>query len=254
MKMNNIDRTQIRKKIIRRAVQKTLCLLVAAAMLMAVPIMATAESSTSTTGTPTTENAQTHHVTDTHSAPMAPAYKAKAKADGRSHIKVSWSKVKDVSGYSVYRSTKSTKLGKKVYTAKKAAKKSWKDNNAAVDKTYYYTVKAWSKTDGKKKTVATIKTKKVKNALKYKDSFDAKTFAYSGGGTTASGKKARVGLVAVDPNVIKLGTWLYVEGYGLCQAADTGGAIKGKKIDLYMDSVAECYQWGVQEKQVYVLE
>jgi 3D (Asp-Asp-Asp) domain-containing protein len=63
-----------------------------------------------------------------------------------------------------------------------------------------------------------------------------------------------MGRVAVDPSVIDLGTWLYIEGYGLCQAADTGGAIKGNKIDLYMNSTSDCHQWGVRNKKVYVLE
>jgi 3D (Asp-Asp-Asp) domain-containing protein len=181
-------------------------------------------------------------------------YKVKAKADGRSHVKINWSKVKGATGYSVYRSTKPGKLGKRIYTTEKAKKKSWKDESPVIDKTYYYTVKAWKKATGKKITIATIHAKKVKNALKYKKSFEVKTVAYSGGGTTASGKKARVGLVAVDPNVIALGTWLYVEGYGLCQAADTGGAIKGKKIDLYMNHESECYTWGVRYKHVYILK
>ena len=60
-----------------------------------------------------------------------------------------------------------------------------------------------------------------------------KATAYSGGGYCANGKRCKVGRVAVDPNVVPLGTWLYVKGYGFCQACDTGGAIKGKRIDLY---------------------
>jgi 3D (Asp-Asp-Asp) domain-containing protein len=183
----------------------------------------------------------------------APVYKARAKADGRSHIKINWSKVKNADGYTVYRSEKADKPGKKIYTTDKTSKKSYKDKTASVGKKYWYTVKAWKKVNGKRETIAVIKAKKVKNSLKYESSFQAKTYAYSGGGTTASGKRARVGRVAVDPNVIKLGTWLYIEDYGLCQAADTGGAIKGNKIDLYMNSTSDCYQWGIRHKQVYIL-
>jgi 3D (Asp-Asp-Asp) domain-containing protein len=184
----------------------------------------------------------------------APAYKVTAKADGKSHIKVKWSKVQDADGYTVYRSAEKDKLGTKIYTTEKASTLSHKDEKAAVDKKNWYTVKAWKKVNCKKATIAVIKAKKVKNSLKYKSSLQAKTYAYSGGGTTASGKKAQVGRVAVDPRVIELGTWLYIEDYGLCQAADTGGAIKGNKIDLYMDSESDCYEWGIRHKKVYILE
>jgi 3D (Asp-Asp-Asp) domain-containing protein len=57
-----------------------------------------------------------------------------------------------------------------------------------------------------------------------------------GRGITATGLKARYGVVAVDPRFIPLGTRLYVEGYGYAIAADTGGAIKGNRIDLCVDS------------------
>lgn len=55
-------------------------------------------------------------------------------------------------------------------------------------------------------------------------------------GQTASGLKPQVGVVAVDPRVIPLGTKLYIEGYGEAIAGDTGGAIKGHKIDLFFNS------------------
>ncbi|MBN1260606.1 MAG: DUF348 domain-containing protein [Anaerolineae bacterium] len=51
-------------------------------------------------------------------------------------------------------------------------------------------------------------------------------------GYTATGLKMDDGIVAVDPRVIRLGTKVYVPGYGVGLAADTGGAIKGKRIDL----------------------
>ena len=57
-----------------------------------------------------------------------------------------------------------------------------------------------------------------------------------GRGITASGLKARFGVVAVDPRFIPLGTKLYVEGYGYAIAADTGGAIKRNRIDLCVDN------------------
>lgn len=74
------------------------------------------------------------------------------------------------------------------------------------------------------------------------------------GSLTKSGTLSRVGAVAVDPEVIPLGTRLYVEGYGYCVAEDTGGLIKGNRIDLYFDSEEECIDWGVRNVTVYILD
>lgn len=75
----------------------------------------------------------------------------------------------------------------------------------------------------------------------------------SGSGKTATGIQARFGIAAVDPRVIPLGTLLYVEGYGLALAADTGGAIKGNKIDLCFNERSECNKWGRRSVRVHVL-
>ncbi|MDR1642444.1 MAG: G5 domain-containing protein [Clostridiales bacterium] len=73
-------------------------------------------------------------------------------------------------------------------------------------------------------------------------------------GITASGMKVAHGVVAVDPRVIPLGTKLYIEGYGYSIAADTGGAIKGNKIDLYMETLQAARQFGRRNVTVYVLK
>jgi 3D (Asp-Asp-Asp) domain-containing protein len=87
----------------------------------------------------------------------------------------------------------------------------------------------------------------------YVKELDMFAYAYSNGGTGASGIPMRRGLIAVDPSVIPLGTKLYVEGYGFAIAADTGGIIKGNVIDLYMDTVAECLKFGKKMLKVYIL-
>ncbi len=79
-------------------------------------------------------------------------------------------------------------------------------------------------------------------------------------GITATGTVARVGAVAVDPRYIPLGTKMYIVSndgkyvYGYCVAEDTGGSIKGMKIDLYFDTVAECWDFGVRSCTAYIIE
>ena len=58
-------------------------------------------------------------------------------------------------------------------------------------------------------------------------------------GITYSGAKVQEGrTIAVDPKVIPLGWWVYIEGYGFRRAEDIGSAIKGKKIDIYFDDAS----------------
>jgi len=73
-------------------------------------------------------------------------------------------------------------------------------------------------------------------------------------GITATGIKARNGIVAVDPNVIPLGTRVFVPGYGVALAADVGGAIVGHKIDLCMEDYGEAMGFGRRSVAVYVLD
>ncbi len=76
----------------------------------------------------------------------------------------------------------------------------------------------------------------------------------SGQGITATGIKVHPGIVAVDPRVIPLGSVVYIEGMGKFLAADTGGAIKGNKIDIYMTSRKEALKFGRRQVKVYILK
>ena len=86
--------------------------------------------------------------------------------------------------------------------------------------------------------------------LNYKSVIYVESTAYSGGGLTATGtvpvrNPNDISTIAVDPRVIPLGSLVYVEGYGKAIAADTGGAIKGNIVDVYMNSEEEAYSsWG----------
>jgi 3D (Asp-Asp-Asp) domain-containing protein len=71
---------------------------------------------------------------------------------------------------------------------------------------------------------------------------------------TYTGAFAEHGVIAVDPNFIPLGTKVYIEGYGFASCEDTGGAIKGSRVDLCFNSVEECFQWGVKDVKLYVLK
>ena len=83
--------------------------------------------------------------------------------------------------------------------------------------------------------------------------------AYCAGcsGITANGTNLRANpnlkVIAVDPKVIPLGTRVYVEGYGEAIAADTGGAIKGNKIDVFLSSQDAAVNWGRRTVQVTIL-
>ncbi|WP_346939713.1 3D domain-containing protein [uncultured Clostridium sp.] len=73
-------------------------------------------------------------------------------------------------------------------------------------------------------------------------------------GTTVRRNPDGYSTVAVDPRVIPLGTKLYIEGYGLAIAEDTGGAIVGNKVDVYVDSYDEAVNWGRRQVNVYILK
>lgn len=83
----------------------------------------------------------------------------------------------------------------------------------------------------------------------YNDGFTATGMpAIAGDGTETSPH-----IVAVDPRIIPLGSRLYIDGYGFAVAADTGGMIKGNRIDLLMDTHQSALKFGRKQLQVYLL-
>lgn len=75
------------------------------------------------------------------------------------------------------------------------------------------------------------------------------------GTRTASGTRVMEGrTIAVDPSIIPIGWWVYIEGVGFRRAEDTGGAIKGHKIDVYYESLSRANQFGRKHgRTVYVI-
>ncbi|MYL35939.1 DUF348 domain-containing protein [Pontibacillus yanchengensis] len=77
-------------------------------------------------------------------------------------------------------------------------------------------------------------------------------------GVTTTGINLRANpnqkVVAVDPNVIPLGSRVWVEGYGYAVAGDTGSAIKGNRIDVFLSSKSQAYSFGRKRVQVKVLD
>lgn len=107
---------------------------------------------------------------------------------------------------------------------------------------------------GSRDTISTSR-----GAMRFKQAIYMEASAYlpsdgGGSGLTASGMMAQHGVVAVDPNVIPLGTRLFIPGYGLAIAADTGGAIQGDTIDLCMEDYSAAMDFGRRTVKVYVLD
>ena len=74
---------------------------------------------------------------------------------------------------------------------------------------------------------------------------------HTGKGITASGKPSSQETVSVDPKVVPLGTRLVIDKVGPRVAADTGGAIKGRRLDIWEPSAAACTQFGRRQLRVW---
>jgi len=72
-------------------------------------------------------------------------------------------------------------------------------------------------------------------------------------GFTSRGAQTRMGVIAVDPRLIPFGSKIYVPGYGWGTALDTGGAIIGHNIDLWMPTYSQCMQWGARYVEITVV-
>ena len=98
----------------------------------------------------------------------------------------------------------------------------------------------------------------------YKNTMKVKATAYTHTDAgcdmiTATGTTVHWGTVAVDPRVIPYGTKMFIVSndgkfvYGLSAAEDCGGSIKGNRVDLYMPTTSQCFQFGVRNCTIYIL-
>ena len=134
----------------------------------------------------------------------------------------------------------------KVGTKKKATLASHKNNKAPISDL---------------KVPSDLKLDKNGIPVDYAYCVTGKATAYTGDPATASGRKPMPGHIAVDPKEFPYGTELYIVSadgsyvYGYCIAADTGGFVKmgNTDIDLYMDNVQMCRDWGNRGVKIYVL-
>lgn len=181
---------------------------------------------------------------------------------GEEKVTVSWKKAGNAQGYHLYYKTSKKADYKRIAIISQRQPASFTHQGLKGGKTYYYKIRTYRMVKGEKvfshgsKSISTkakkVKLKTHKSGFQYKRKMIVKAYAYTGGGRTASGTPARKGAIAVDPRVIPLGTKVYVEGYGHARAEDTGGNIKGRTIDLYMNSGSACMRWGVRYKTVYL--
>ena len=72
-------------------------------------------------------------------------------------------------------------------------------------------------------------------------------------GITFTGLPVDIGIAATDPSVIPLGSVIWVEGYGYAFVADIGGAIKGKRVDVFFHCTREALEFGRQMRKVKVI-
>ena len=109
-----------------------------------------------------------------------------------------------------------------------------------------------NQTDKNKKLVKTTAIVKASNAGASRGSFSASAYCFSG--KTAMGHAVRRGLIAADPRVLKLGSTVYINAgpwSGTYLVSDTGGAIKGKKIDIWVPNCSEARRFGRRGVEVF---
>lgn len=197
---------------------------------------------------------------------QSPASPATAKPEKKP------SQVKEFATKSPIQSPKAVKKNNQKNTTKQVTEKTSKVPNKEVKPEKTKTAPPEGNQDTTKKQSSPEKPKGDKSPSSsnnapdhYKEVLDISATAYAPGphdneqwGTkTHIGTEVRPGIIAVDPKLIPLGSRVYIEypdGHGeYATAEDTGGAIKGNRIDVAKQTVSEAQDFGIQKVKVYVV-
>lgn len=109
--------------------------------------------------------------------------------------------------------------------------------------------------DTKKALVKTTAIAKSSSAGAARGSFSASAYCFSG--RTATGQGVHRGIIAADPRVLKLGSKVYIDAgqwSGVYQVGDTGGSIKGKRIDIWVPNCSEARRFGRRSVQIFTAQ
>lgn len=91
-------------------------------------------------------------------------------------------------------------------------------------------------------------------SLENSKKLNVKATAYAGDTITSTGTAPKWGTIAVDPTVIPYGTKVYIPEFDkVFTAEDCGSAIKGNRIDIFMNTEKDCNEWGIKDIDVHVL-
>lgn len=104
------------------------------------------------------------------------------------------------------------------------------------------------------RSITAVKTSAVNSTSSKGKNMTVEATAYYGHSITATGTKPKWGTIAVDPTVIPYGTKVYIPQFDMVfTAEDCGSAIKGNKIDIFMNDSSSVYEWGRKTIEIQIL-
>lgn len=103
-------------------------------------------------------------------------------------------------------------------------------------------------------TKASYSSEITTETMSIKSTLTVKATAYAGDTITSTGTTPKWGTLAVDPKIIPYGTKIYIPQFDkIFIAEDCGSAIKGNRIDIFMDTEDNCNEWGIRDIEIQIL-